>query len=67
MQSWKAWICQGFQKAFKGISDADLDPRTRPWLRFFVSEPDCSEYSERRFIDKLLEMTDIDSFADYIG
>lgn len=67
VQLWKGRICQGFQKAFKGMSDADLDARTRPWFRFFASEPDCSEYSERRFIDKLLEMTDIDSFTDYIG
>lgn len=24
VQSWKGRICQGFQKAFKGMSDADL-------------------------------------------
>jgi hypothetical protein len=49
------------------MSDVDLDSKTRPWIRLFASEPDCSEHSEQCFTDKLLEMTDIDSFTDYIG
>lgn len=57
----------GFPKGFQGHERCRPYPRTRPWFRFFASEPDCSEYSEQRFIDKLLEMTDTDSFTNYIG
>ena len=36
-------------------------------LNSFAPEPDCSEYSEQLFTDKLLEMAGIDSFTDYLG
>jgi hypothetical protein len=68
VRSWKGRIHQGFQKAFKGASDADLDPKTGPWCRLFASEPDYSEYSEQRVLDKYMQVTNAaESSTDYLG
>ena len=63
---WKGRIRHGFQKAFKGMTDADLDARIGPWCRLFDSELGYSEYNCQCFIDKFMKVTDMDDFTDYL-
>jgi hypothetical protein len=66
--SWKGRIRNGFQKAFKGLTDADLDPRTGPWCRLFDSEPDYSPYTAQRFGEMYSQMIKAGaSSPDYLG
>lgn len=67
VQSWKGRIRQGFQKAFKGMNDADLDPYIGPWCRLFDSEPERSEYDGACFSEKFMQLIDGMNSMDYLG
>jgi hypothetical protein len=67
VQSWKGRIRQGFQKAFKGMTDEDLDPFIELWNRLIYSEPDHSEYSSAHFEEKFLQLADALKSVDYLG
>jgi hypothetical protein len=65
--SWKGRIRNSLQKAFKGLTDADLDPRTGPWCRLFDSEPAYSEYNVHRFLEIYAQVLEAStSSTDYL-